>query len=147
MLASTTGNITGVYDMSGGSWEYVMGLVSSNAINDSIGIGNSSWIKNRKYVNTYAYDSSNYRNQTAYNRGRLGDATAEVVISTSGFGGWYTDFSFFPNTNGIFSRGGDYLGNLNCEGTSYVEMSGPGLFSFAPAQGQGSSRLVLSFIS
>ena len=27
-LASTTGNITGVYDMSGDSWEYVMGNIS-----------------------------------------------------------------------------------------------------------------------
>ncbi len=26
-LASTTGNITGIYDMSGGSWEYVMGVM------------------------------------------------------------------------------------------------------------------------
>ena len=26
-LASTTGNITGVYDMSGGSWEYMMGVM------------------------------------------------------------------------------------------------------------------------
>ena len=28
-LARTTGNVTGVYDMSGGSWEYVMGNISS----------------------------------------------------------------------------------------------------------------------
>ena len=32
-LASTTGNITGVYDMSGGAWEYVMGVqVDSNGV-------------------------------------------------------------------------------------------------------------------
>ena len=29
MLASTTGNITGIYDMSGGAYDYVMGNVSS----------------------------------------------------------------------------------------------------------------------
>lgn len=27
MLASTTGNISGIYDMSGGTWEYVMGVM------------------------------------------------------------------------------------------------------------------------
>ena len=27
ILASTTGNITGIYDMSGGTWEYVMGVI------------------------------------------------------------------------------------------------------------------------
>src|SRR5699024_6095029 len=27
VLASTTGNITGIYDMSGGAWEYVMGVM------------------------------------------------------------------------------------------------------------------------
>ena len=31
VLASTTGNVYGVYDMSGGSWEYVMGNMSSTA--------------------------------------------------------------------------------------------------------------------
>ena len=28
MLASTTGNITGLYDMSGGAWEYVAGYLN-----------------------------------------------------------------------------------------------------------------------
>ena len=28
-VASTTGNIYGVYDMSGGSWEYVMGIYNN----------------------------------------------------------------------------------------------------------------------
>ena len=27
MLASTTGNITGIFDMSGGSWDTVMGVL------------------------------------------------------------------------------------------------------------------------
>ncbi|MEG0826712.1 MAG: hypothetical protein RR404_04515, partial [Bacilli bacterium] len=30
-LASTTGNITGIYDMSGGAWEYVMGVLSNSS--------------------------------------------------------------------------------------------------------------------
>ena len=38
--ASTTGNIYGVYDMSGGSWEYVMGVIKDNSSNNPMS-GNS----------------------------------------------------------------------------------------------------------
>ena len=111
VLASTTGNVYGVYDMSGGSWEYVMGNMSSTADyytfypSDS-GFA-SSWYNNysnQKYVNTYA-NGSTYTNQTAYNRARLGDATGEVVCA----GGWYSDYAYFPYSGASwFYRGGDY---------------------------------------
>ena len=114
-LASTTGNITGVYDMSGGSWEYVMGNISKVTTGytfyPSDSSFSSSWYTTdtAKYVTTYAYDSSNSTNQTAYNRGRLGDATAEVVLSTGGTGRWYSDYANFPYyVYAWFSRGGYY---------------------------------------
>ena len=113
VLASTTGNITGVYDMSGGAWEETMGNMSSASgsytfYSSSSGFA-SSWYttSTTKYVTTYAYDSSNYDNQTAYNRGRLGDATGEVVLSTGGTGGWYSDYASFPYSSiSWFLRGG-----------------------------------------
>ena len=112
-LASTTGNITGVYDMSGGAWEYTMGNISSVTTGYTFypldsGFA-SSWYttSTAKYVTTYAYDSTNSDNQTAYNRGRLGDATGEVVLSTGGEGGWYSDGAYFPLSGfSWFSRGG-----------------------------------------
>ena len=112
VLASTTGNITGVYDMSGGSYENAMGNISSTSGSytfypSSSGFA-SGWYttSTAKYVTTYTYDSSNSSNQTAYNRGRLGDATGEVVLSTGDSGGWYSDITNFPYyTTSWFLRG------------------------------------------
>ena len=125
-LASTTGNITGVYDMSGGLWEYVMGNMSSVTTGYTFYPSNSSFASSwyttdtAKYVTTYAYDSSNSTNQTAYNRGRLGDATAETLLSASNSGGWYGDYAYFPySSRAWFGRGG-----------VYVNGSAAGVFSF-----------------
>ena len=68
--ASTTGNIYGIYDMSGGAWEYVMG-VYSNTISDS---GFSS-LPDNKYYNNYT--------ATSY--------TGHAISETKG---WYNDQSF-----------------------------------------------------
>ena len=117
VLASTTGNVYGVYDMSGGSWEYVMGNVSRTADAYTFSARGSnfagSWYNdysNQKYVNTYAIISSSDRaTQKAYNAGRLGDATGEVVLSTGGSGGWYNDYANFPYSDyPWFRRGGTY---------------------------------------
>ena len=115
VLASTTGNVYGVYDMSGGAYEYVMGNMSSTAdtytfYSRSAGFA-SSWYNdysNQKYVNTYANGTTS-DDQSAYNRGRLGDATGEVVLSTGGTGGWYNDYAYFPYSSyPWFVRGGNY---------------------------------------
>ena len=113
-LASTTGNITGVYDMSGGSQEYLMGNISKVTagytfypLNSSFA---SSWYttSTAKYLTTYANDTVD-TNQKAYNRGRLGDATAEVVFSTGESGGWYSDYAMFPYSSfAWFHRGGNF---------------------------------------
>ncbi len=117
VLASTTGNITGVYDMSGGSNEYVMGNMSKVPIDYTFhpldsGFSDSWYTTDTaKNLTTYAYGSTT-KDQEAYNRGRLGDATAEVVLSTGGVGGWYSDYAYFPYTGyswlfrgGYHSRG------------------------------------------
>ena len=113
VLASTTGNVYGVYDMSGGAWEYVMGNMSSTADTYTF-YGNesgfaSSWYNdysNQKYVNTYANGTTS-DDQSAYNRGRLGDATGEVVASNGS--GWYNGIAYFPySSSPWFMRGGNY---------------------------------------
>ena len=132
VLASTTGNITGVYDMSGGTWEYIMGNMSSSSgsytfYSSSSGFA-SSWYTTSaaKYITSYAYgDSGN--DQTAYNRGRLGDATGEVVLSTGYSGGWYNDGTTFPSISSCWiGRGGDYMGIVS-----------QGIFNFYVTQGTG----------
>ena len=125
-LASTTGNITGVYDMSGGSWEYVMGNISKVTTGytfyPSSSSFSSSWYTTdtAKYLTTYAYDTV-YNNQKAYNRGRLGDATAETLLSVSTSGSWYSDYARFPYSIGAwFARGGGYS-NISYAGVFYFQ--------------------------
>ena len=111
MLASTTGNIYGVYDMSGGSWEYVMGnMVNSSGLFYSINAGFSE-VLDAKYYDSYTYNTSN----TTHGRGKLGDATKET-LSTFGnaSGGWYSNYTYFPTSNySWFCRGGRYSSNVN----------------------------------
>ncbi len=147
VLASTTGNVYGVYDMSGGSEEYVMGNMSSTADTYTFYPGSSgfasSWYSNysnQKYVKTYANGSTS-DDQTAYNRARLGDATGEVVLSTGGYRGWYIDYSYFPRPNvPWFNRGQNYRYSSNA-----------GVFSFGTATGLAynisSTRATLASIS
>ena len=115
--ASTTGNIYGVYDMSGGASEYVMGNMSSasgtsytyNA--SSAGVNFTYSTDTVKYLIPYAYGTTN-NNQTAYNRGKLGDATSEVVTKVNY--GWYNDYASFPySSNSWFHRGGIFSNGSN----------------------------------
>ena len=134
VLASTTGNVYGVYDMSGGAFEFVMGNMSSTTdsytfYSPSAGFA-SSWYNNysnQKYVNTYAnVSSSSYSaTQTGYNVARLGDATGEVVSSTGGTGGWYSDYvnSPYSDSSWLNRGGGCAIG------------SGAGVFYFGSANG------------
>jgi len=92
--ASTTGTVYGVYDMAGGSYEYVMGLMepSSNKGEPAVGY-NSTYntgftgklyngtaytgvrtLPSKKYYDLYSYGTSN----NEYTRGKIGDLTVEL---------------------------------------------------------------------
>ena len=112
MLASTTGNIYGIYDMSGGSLESVMGSTSKsngttfiyNAINAG---SNFTYTENTaKYLTPYS-NGETTGDQEAYNRARLGDATGEVVLASGEYSGtaWYGDVAQLAS-GGWFIRGG-----------------------------------------
>ena len=147
VLASTTGNVYGVYDMSGGADEYVMGNMSSTAdtytfYNSRAGFA-SSWYNdysNQKYVNTYANGTTSVDTQATYNRARLGDATGEVVLSLS-TGGWYKDGAYFPYSwYPWFLRGGSY-GNSSDAGVFYFG------YSYGNADSSRSARAALMWYS
>lgn len=133
-IQSTTGTVYGIYDMSGGAWEYVMGnMVDSNG---TFYISNSGFISAPSvvYYDRYTYDN----NYTSYFRGKLGDATKETLLNlASTSGGWYGDFSAFVNSDySWFIRGGNYSGN-----------AGSGLFDYAYAfggNGDNGTRAVLT---
>ena len=89
--ASTTGTVYGVYDMAGGSWEYVAGcLKGKENIKFGVTLGNS------KYVDLYTNASNSFVN---YDGAKQGDATKETK-------GWNGDVCEFVNsTNLVFLRG------------------------------------------
>ncbi len=91
--ASTTGNVYGIYDMSGGSWELVMGAMY-NSGNTTIKLASSGFAQATidsaamaKYVDKYTYSTA-YTGQASYARRHLGDAIGETI-------GWYDDFNAF----------------------------------------------------
>ena len=119
VVASTTNNYSGIYDMSGGAWEYVMGYTTGATT-----VGGSSDI-NSLYSNFFSdsayskywdrYTSTIYTN---YNNRILGDATGEM----GPFGSekdpdekarykssWYEDCAYFlPSSYPWFIRGGNW---------------------------------------
>lgn len=100
VLASTTGNVYGIYDMSGGANEYVMGVqkTSTGTIQyQSSGFSSSNMVES-KYYDLYEYGTST----SDYSRSKLGDATGETR-------NWYSDTqSFIYSSGGWFMRGGNY---------------------------------------
>ena len=110
--ASTTGNITGIYDMSGGAWEYVAGYMPSSS--DASGFTSTELTKYSKYLDIYSRNSI----VTSYNNRILGDATGEMgpfyfyadKNNTKRYhNNWYGDDSYFvDSTYPWFGRGGSY---------------------------------------
>ena len=108
--ASTTGNQYGIYDMSGGAWEYVMGVqkdASGNVQVGSSGFSTSS-LPDSKYYDLYDYQAED---GVGYTRYHLGDATREVLKNTSSQGGnaWWSDYSYnIYSSYPWVGRGGSY---------------------------------------
>ena len=104
-VGSTTGNMTGVYDMSGGAWEYVMGYYSGAS--DTFGATSSS-----NYAGfTSALDSKYWDEYTTTNvltacNGEIcyGHGLSEVY-------NWYGDFAYFVYANGPWSARGGLFNN------------------------------------
>ena len=130
--ASTTGNTSGVYDMSSGAYEYVMGnMVNSSGAFYSSNAGFSS-APDAKYYDKYSYGTSN----TEYTRGKLGDATKEMA-PTGTTGNWYSDYAYFPySSNSWFVRGGYYDNGAFAGAFLFYSSNGY-------ASSDGSSRAVL----
>lgn len=137
MLASTTGNVSGVYDMSSATSEFVMGNISSSTtsyvFNPNSSGFDSSWYNavNSKYLSTYMYGNASY-GFGGYARGRLGDATGEIALCDDIACGWYDDLSIFPSNDNNdmpwFVRGGKNIASTG-------ELTSVGIFSFCSSAG------------
>ena len=77
-LASTTGNISGIYDMSGGTYEYMAAYMDTYGVKNSEGIEsgftNETLKEYEDYLDKYSVNSTWY----SYSNRKLGDATGEM---------------------------------------------------------------------
>ena len=127
---STTGNISGVYDTSGGAWDLVFGVME-----DATGTGvlgamsrfDSSLLNQlaaeKKYVDTYSY-ATTYLDRS---RGHLGDATVEIGPFVQDKSSWYDDASAFVTTEydgSWFARGGMILSDEKAGIMAFTSSSG-----------------------
>ena len=111
VMQSTTGNVYGVYDMSGGCFEYVMGFELNS--NNQFNTAKSSFTTepNFKYYDKYKYESVDYpQGALTFSRGKLGDATKETLKKYGvREGGWNGEIATFPYRSDLtFIRGGCY---------------------------------------
>lgn len=124
--ASTTGNVYGVYDLSGGSWEWTAGYIAAGDNYTTYGenlIGESNEYKS-KYAGTTT-ESTNYL--TNPNTERLGEAIWEISKSGAGHTGWSEDDSEFFNIERPFSlRGGAYQNTTSAGKFSFYRFYGYG---------------------
>ena len=110
MLVSTTGNITGVYDMSGGGWEYVMGNYNKQAGSSGLTISSIPI----EHIDIYSGTNVSYSH--------LGDAVGETA-------GWYSDGADFV----------DYYNPWFVRGDHYSDASSAGIFSYRNSDASGTS--------
>ena len=118
-VASTTSNYSGIYDMSGGAWEYVMGYTTGATT-----VGGSSSITSL-YPNFFSdstylkyWDKYSSTVKTNYNDRILGDATGELGPFegekdsdniTRNVSSWYNDYAHFPvPSHPWFIHGGNW---------------------------------------
>ena len=121
----TTGNVTGVYDMSGGASELVMG-------NQGKGAGASNLIMSEipsQYIDIYAGANANYSH--------LGDALGETA-------GWYGEYEGYADFGGTWFARGSYIFMAD----EHMAGFGFNIFSFFSYEGYTDSttgfRVVLS---
>ena len=149
-MASTTGNVTGIYDMSGGAWEYVMGYnISANTVGGNSGLTNlyNGFFTNSKWNKYYEKYFIAETNSSKYQNGLLGDSTREMGPfgrvndpdgNTRPRVSWYSDLAYFIHpVDPWFLRGGLWDGGIES-----------GVFAFCGASGARASyisfRVVLS---
>ena len=148
--ASSTLNMYGVYDMSGGTWERTAGYIANRNSNlKGYGAsfthdGDTLKTTSTKYATVYPHDSTkdnpelglSWTEENINNAGKanypqnkyiFGDAIRETSTSGIGTSSWNGDYSYFPGLSSPFvMRGGGYW-----------DGAGAGPFYFSRTNGDG----------
>ena len=137
--ASSTGNMYGIFDLSGGTWERTAGYVANGNKNLKKYGASLAYDKDTlkttstKYATVYPHNEgtsgnlkTESKNNYAVNTKIFGDAIRETSTSGVGSSSWNNDNSYFPSIHGSFSE----------RGGSGWNISGAGLFTFDRAEGR-----------
>ena len=119
LSASTTGNIYGIYDMSGGNVERIASYIHNESCNSGGSIVSENG-KSTKYTTVYPHSdvgqSDDEKGEANYklNDKIFGDSIYETSTAGRGTTNWNNDFSYYAGGNGaFFVRGGTTNDNEN----------------------------------
>jgi hypothetical protein len=113
--ASTTGNIYGIYDMSGGVWEYTAAYVNNG--NAALTTNGSSLVNAaNQYKDVYTSNGNTTSGNYLAASSKIGDAVYETSNTDTGTMSWYSDYSYMPFTSVPFFVRGGYCGDMTAAG-------------------------------
>ena len=150
--ASTTWNITGVYDMSGGSWERTMSVYNNLIASSGFTAEEYNNLSN-SHITKYTTPTNNLLNNVGmdYDATVYGDGIYETSTGANRYngtawsgtdrGGWSTEYSYLPYASSPwFGRGASF---------NYTSIAGLGGFSntYGGTAGHASFRPVVSTIN
>ena len=128
---SSTGNIYGIYDISGGLWERTAGYINNG--NSNLSKYGSSYVTGTsdKYSTVYPYsdeganDTEREKKNYTLNTKIYGDGIRETSTDGTGSTGWHGDISYYARTSHpFFSRGGSFLGGEMAGSITFSRTSG-----------------------
>ena len=132
-LASTTGNIYGIYDMSGGAYEYTASYLNNghtNLTTYGLNLINTSNIRDKQtYSSTVSDGNAASLADYELNKEIYGDAVYETFTNCYTNASWCNDFSYFPGEIYTFFTFGGYVN----------QGSNSGIFNFMDTNGFDSS--------
>ena len=146
MNQSSTGNTSGIYDLSGGTWEYTATYISNGDSDLSYGssfvattTANPEGYKtlSTKYATVYPYNGSNESSSTNWdvynglksNSYGYGDAILETSTYGNGITSWNREYSYFPSAGSPFF----------CRSGIYTDSTSAGVFTFQNGGGIATS--------
>ena len=131
-VASTTGNITGIYDMSGGAWEYVMGVFANSDGQLWSGYGNATY-QNSGFTGLVGsagdqYTGVDFPDSKYYDVYKASSGTTISSLTTCNGGicyghnlsevsGWYSDYVNFINASYPWMGRGGHCSSSSNAGT------------------------------
>ena len=110
--ASTTGNITGIYDMSGGLWDFTASYNSKDTSGylEKNGLGYfAKDAQSTQYMTVYNNENGNQHSTSTV--GKIGDGIKEIRNNPSNKASWFNDSVHVPCNKDCFSMRGGHNGS------------------------------------